>query len=167
MIAFDLSLTATGYAMIDEAGVLKPPELSGVERLQWIRDNVLRLARGDAVVVIEGYSFGSGHKAHNIGELGGVVRVALHEAGHTVVVIPPTSRAKYATGKGNAPKEQVLAEAIRRLGYTGHDHNVSDAMWLLAMAADQYNVAGRVRVPASHRTALKAVTWPAIGKQSK
>lgn len=167
MIAFDLSLTATGYAIPDTVGLLKPPELQGVERLLWIRDNVLHLSRGEKLVIVEGYSFGSGNRAHNMGELGGVVRVALYEAKHAVVVIPPSSRAKYATGKGNAPKEQVLAEAIRRLGYKGHDHNEADAMWLLAMACDHYDAPCRVTVPSGHRAAVKAITWPVIGKQPK
>ena len=119
------------------------------------------------MVVIEGYSFGSGHRAHNMGELGGVVRLALFEKGRVLAVVPPSSRAKYATGKGNAPKEQVLAEAIRRLKYEGHDNNEADAMWLLAMAADQYDAPYRVVVPAGHRVALKSIEWPRLDKQSK
>jgi len=167
IVAFDLSLTATGYASPSAIGLLKPPELNGVARLQWIRDAVLNLTIDAHMVVIEGYSFGSGHRAHNMGELGGVVRLALFEKGRVLAVVPPSSRAKYATGKGNAPKEQVLAEAIRRLKYEGHDNNEADAMWLLAMAADQYDAPYRVVVPAGHRVALKSIEWPRLDKQSK
>ena len=163
IIAFDLSLTATGYATPETVGLLKPPDLNGLARLQWIRDNVVRLAALSMIAVVEGYSFGSGNRAHHLGELGGVVRLALHEAKHPLVVIPPHSQAKYATGKGNAPKEAVLVEAVKRLQYAGHDHNESDALWLLAMACDHYG-APLCAVPEGHRSALAKIEWPDVGK---
>ncbi len=162
IVAFDLSLTATGYATRGTFGVLRPLNLQGVERLRWIRDYVLQLSEGMAVVVLEGYSFGSGNRAHALGELGGVIRLALYEAKLPTVIIPPSCRAKYATGKGNAPKEQVLAEAIRRLRYPGHDNNEADAMWLFAMAADHYAQPQRTVVPAAHRATLKSIEWPVL-----
>ncbi len=175
IVAFDLSLTASGYASVGyradqfdpkgiSIGTLKPPDLDGLPRLQWIRDNVLSLSTSAAVVVVEGYSFGSGHQAHQMGELGGVVRLALHELKRPFVIVPPASRAKYATGKGNAPKDAVLAEAIRRLAYPGHDHNEADALWLLTMAGDHYEQPWRTQVPTGHREALEAITWPKLGK---
>jgi len=166
VIAFDLSLTATGWAGLDGSEILAPPAGvgKGVERLRWIRDSVLELAAGADLVVLEGYSFASkGRAVVSIGELGGVVRLALHEAGLPVVVIPPSSRAKYATGRGNAPKDQVLAEAIRRLGYDGHSHDEADALWLRCMALDAFDLPGKVDMPQVNRTALAGVTWPQVG----
>lgn len=163
-IAFDLSLTATGYATPEGAGLLKPHLMDGLERLQWIRDNVLRLAADAALVIVEGYSFGSGNRAHHLGELGGIVRLAVYEAKHALVVIPPHSRAKYATGKGNAAKEAVLVEAVKRLQYAGYDHNEADAMWLLQMAGDHYATPWRISMPSEHRAALKKIDWPDLSK---
>jgi len=164
VLALDMSLTASGYAGPDGSGVISPPvEVGkGVGRLRWIRDRVLSLADGAGIVVIEGYSFASrGRAIVSIGELGGVIRLALHEAGVPVVEVPPACRAKYATGKGNAPKEAVLVEAVKRLSYDGHDHNEADALWLRAMAADHYRLADRVGVPKVNRTALDRIEWPA------
>lgn len=130
-----------------------------MERLLYLEAAVLDAAAGAGLVVLEGYSFGSrGRAVFDIGELGGVVRLALYRRGIPYVDVPPAALKKYATGRGNAPKEEVLAAAIRRLGYTGHDHNESDAMWLYAMAQDRY--LGYSRVPSTHRAALDAVAWP-------
>lgn len=166
--ALDLSLTSTGWADPQGYGMWKPPAGAdrGVERLVWIRDQVVRLAASASLVVLEGYSYASrGRASISLGELGGVVRLALFEAGVPVVVIPPSSRAKYATGRGNAGKDAVLAEAIRRLGYAGHSCDEADALWLLAMAADRYDLPGKVMVPKTHRAALSGVTWPDLRMQ--
>ena len=46
----------------------------------------------------------------------------------------PQSRAKYATGRGNAPKDQVLAATIKRYPHLDIiDNNAADAV-LLASA---------------------------------
>ncbi len=168
-LALDLSLTATGWAAPGASGVLSPPSgvVRGLERLIWIRDRVLGLVNdhGADVAVLEGYSFGQARgtsQRHSAGELGGIVRVALFEAGIPVVEVAPASLKKYATGKGNAPKEAVLAAAIRRLGFEGHDHNESDALWLLHMALDHFEAPGCVDVPKVHREALTAVQWPHV-----
>lgn len=171
ILALDLSLTATGYAggAAVRPGVLTPPKdaARGPARLAWIRDSVLVLAaHGDSadLVCMEGYSFGQARgssQMHSTGELGGVVRLALWEHRIPYVEIAPGTLKRYATGRGNAPKDEVLVAAVRRLRYDGSDHNVADAMWLLAMALDHYG-APPVQMPAAHRQALAAVQWPEI-----
>jgi hypothetical protein len=124
------------------------------------------------LVVIEGYAFaGGGRKtkggagmpshAHALGELGGVVRLALWEAGVAYVDVAPASLKRYATGKGNAPKAEVMMAAGKRLGYDGHDDNESDALWLWHMAMDAYGCVV-VKMPETHRVALAAVKWPEL-----
>lgn len=160
IVAFDLSLTATGVASDDGVEVLTPPESCsrGIARLRWLRGAILDRA-GD-VNVLEGYSFASkGRAIISLGELGGVVRVALTDAGVQWVDVPPTCRAKYATGKGNASKESVFAEAIRRLGYAGCSNDEADALWLRAMALDHYG-APLCEMPKAQRAALETIRWP-------
>lgn len=184
IIGLDLSLTATGIA--DETGTrCIKPKSKGVERLGEVRDALLRMMHEhvtfDAqficgtgprhcvdmprLVVIEGYSMGrqSGSQgvAQQLGELGGVVRLALFEAGVPFVDVSPASLKKYATGKGNASKDLVYGEAIRRLGYTGQSNDEADAMWLRAMAHDAYGEP-LVKLPALNRTALDGVRWPHV-----
>jgi crossover junction endodeoxyribonuclease RuvC len=167
VLAVDPSLNAMGHAGRGSRGVWIPPKshASGVRRLLWLRDCVLTMAiegRAD-VVVIEGYSFASrGRAVVSLGELGGVLRTALHEHGIPYVEVPPSALKKYATGKGNAGKELVLVEAVKRLGYEGSSTDEADAMWLRQMGMDHYGHPDAVVVPKSNRDALEKVEWPAI-----
>ena len=178
IVGLDLSLTATGIATVAGCEVLRT-DLRGCERLAWLREMVLvacgcfhnadgwqadpyddRLAD---LVVLEDYAYSRANQAHQIGELHGVIRLALHEAEIPVVLVAPTARAKYATGKGNAGKAEVLAAAIRRLGYDGHDDNEADAMWLRQMAIDHYGLTlPSAPMPAANRGALDKVDWPEL-----
>ncbi|MGH6920762.1 MAG: crossover junction endodeoxyribonuclease RuvC, partial [Geminicoccaceae bacterium] len=114
------------------------------------------------IVVIEGAAFGvaRGNALVSLGELRGVVRVALFEAGLPVVEVAPASLKRYASGRGNASKADVLVAAVKRLGYTGSSDDEADALWLLAMALDQYDEI-RSPVPKAQREALSRVGWPA------
>jgi Holliday junction resolvasome RuvABC endonuclease subunit len=165
IIAFDLSLSCTGWADAEECGVLIPPSVHarGIDRLRWIRDAVLERAYGNGLAVLEGYSFASkGRAIISLGELGGVVRCALADAGIPSIDVAPASRALFATGKGNASKEHVLTEAVRVFGYPGHSNDEADALWLRQMALDFY-AAPAPALTATKRKALAAVTWPDLG----
>ena len=109
-IGLDLSLTSTGVS-VDGATFSIKPKTRGVERLVEISERVVNHAINSkcSAAIIEGYSFGSKFsRAHSLGELGGVVKVALYKAGFLVVEVPPKCRAKFATGNGNSNKEDVL-----------------------------------------------------------
>jgi hypothetical protein len=174
VVALDLSLTSTGVA--DRNGTRRIcPKSTGAARLAEVRDAVLSTCHDGAarhlmrgcigicgnhpdLVVIEGYSYGSGNSAHQVGELGGVVRLALHEAGIRYEVVPPASLKLYACGVGNAGKDDVLLAAVRRLGYEGKSKDEADAYWLYALAM---HALGEpiVEVPKAHLRALKALPW--------
>jgi Holliday junction resolvasome RuvABC endonuclease subunit len=165
VLGLDLSLTCTGAAGRNGTGTFKSLH-RGMQRLAQLRDAVLLAASGPGdpvdLVVIEDYAF---HKAdahaHALGELGGVVRLALFEAGVPYVDVKASSVKKYATGKGNAPKEGMLAAAIRRLDYQGQSFDEVDALWLRAMALDHYGEP-LVEMPGLNRSALAAVPWPEL-----
>lgn len=170
--AFDLSLTSTGWARSSdsalpsgfhwESGVLKP-EGTGVRRLWMALHAITGIARGCDVVVLEGYAHGAKHQTHQLGELGGVVKLGFYQSNIPVVVVPPTKLKKFATGKGSGKKEAPFAEAIRRLGYDGYSHDEADALWLLQMAIHHYKLPGLVELPKLHLTALyDEVKWPRI-----
>lgn len=81
VLAVDLSLTRTGLCDADGPTTYAAGG-DGLARLAAIRDRVLGAAADAELVAIEGYSFGSkGRAVVSIGELGGVVRLALAEAG--------------------------------------------------------------------------------------
>lgn len=174
VLGLDLSLTSTGVAHVDGTpDRLAPPRLTGMERLAWLRSEVHRLVlqqrltseRLVDLVVIEGYAMGSKRQSHSYatGELGGVIRLMLHTSLIPYVEVAPASLKKYATGKGNASKDEVLAEAIRRLQYQGANNDEADAMWLRQMALCAYAEPDFVGMPATNRSALTVVDWPVIG----
>jgi Holliday junction resolvasome RuvABC endonuclease subunit len=164
IIGLDLSLTATGVATPAGTFALDPQRRRGPERLDFIATQIRQVCDGARLVAVEGYSFGSrASHAHALGELGGVVRWLLWRCGIPYVDVPPASVKKYACGKGNSSKEEVLAAAIRRGGmlFEGSDNNRADSFWLRAMAMDYYGEPV-VTVPAEHRKALATLRWPAL-----
>ena len=139
ILALDLSLTATGWAITpDHFGVERTAgTFRGTERLleyrHWLRQMLLP---GFNQAVIEGYAYGRHNKAHQIGELGGVVRLTLQEEDVPYLEVPPTVLKKYATGRGNAPKPDMRMELYKRSGLDVADDNAVDALWLLAVARE-------------------------------
>ena len=168
-IGLDLSLTSTGFACgeIRSAVAVKT---KGPERLVQVTEAILDLATaidGDKVCIIEGYAFASRNsQAHSIGELGGVVRVELWKRDIPYVEVPPTVRAKFATGKGNASKGEVLSAVSARTGITwvgkGAD-DICDAFVLEEMGLT-YLKRQRYEWPSLNRSALEKVDWTPISK---
>jgi crossover junction endodeoxyribonuclease RuvC len=133
VVGIDPSLTATGFCVAEknynQTGLLSP-RTHGVERLIYIYSNILTLCRDAALVTIEGYAHNRQNQAHQMGELGGVLRVALTEAGIKWVSVAPTALKKFATGKGNANKETVAVGVFKGWGREFPNNNEADAFVL-------------------------------------
>lgn len=71
------------------------------------------------------------HSAVALGELHGVIRVALfhalNEPGRYPIKVPPTVVKKYATGKGNAKKNEVMLAAYKHWGVEFQSDNMADS----------------------------------------
>jgi crossover junction endodeoxyribonuclease RuvC len=176
VIGLDLSLTSTGVATVGhtDAGItytthtLRPPRGSdrGHRRLAWLLDQIVH-EHSTAVdlIAIEGPSFGSpssqqkGH--HERAGLWWLVAHALWKRDVPVGVIPPAAVKKYATGKGNAGKDEVLSAVVRRFTEFDGGNDQADALVLASMAADHLG-SPVVDMPATHRAALVKVEWPEL-----
>jgi crossover junction endodeoxyribonuclease RuvC len=114
-------------------------------------------------VVVEGPSYGSqgaqqGH--HERAGLWWMVADKMSSTKAQWIVVAPTSLKKYATGKGNASKDQVLSAAINRYReFPVDDNNVADALVLAAMGRDALGIP-LATVPKVNRDALDKVQWP-------
>lgn len=183
-VALDPSLTKTGVAIgeLDDDGahvltttVKTSERLRGAARLHTILVGLSKLIlqpRRADLVAIENYAFGKANQAHQLGELGGVVRLWLYEKKIPFVVVPPAVLKGIATGKGggkNASKDHVLTEAVRRLDYRGADNNQADAGWLLTMMFEHYHGTAvslqsgePVDLPKANREWVAKVAWPAL-----
>ncbi len=158
-IGADLSLTSTGFSGFGESGAVAT-NLKGIERLHFISTTLLNVAKKSPttpVFIIEGYSFSSRNsQAHSIGELGGVVRYRLWEQGIKFVDIPPTCRAKFATGRGNASKTEVMSSISARTGIVFSGKGADDICdaWILEEIGLYMLGKSRFAWPASHTDAL-------------
>lgn len=86
---------------------------------------------------IEGYAYSAKGAVFNLGELGGVLRLALYKRGIPTIEVPPTYLKKFMTGKGTSPKNLMLKEAYKTYGVDIDDDNECDA-FALALVAQQY-----------------------------
>jgi len=140
IIGIDASLTGTGVAVLED-GSLRTERIeskkTGPERLIEIRSLVCRISLGADLVAIEGYAFAKPNQAHQIGELGGVLRVMSHELGLWVLEVAPSQVKKFATGKGNAKKEEMAVGIFKRWGREFKTNDEADA-FVLALIGQVY-----------------------------
>lgn len=162
-VGLDLSLTSTGYSCGDNQKVLNT-KTRGPERLFIISTLLLEELQSveNPIVLIEGYSFASRNsQAHSIGELGGVVRVMLWSNKIPYVEIPPTVRAKFATGKGNASKGEVVSAISARTGIVWSGSGADDLCdaWILEECGLLKLGRPRFEWPVLNKSALDKVDW--------
>jgi Holliday junction resolvasome RuvABC endonuclease subunit len=152
ILGLDLSLRSTGYCLLDDDWVVwhgvVGSDHAGVERLAMF-DNWIRLTLGIAHlgriavsrfsdpinldhVAIEGYSFASQFRGPELGELGGVIKLAIHQARIPMTIVPPSTWKKTLCGKGNVDKRQASVEISKRYAVEFAKEDTLDA-WAVAM----------------------------------
>lgn len=162
-VGLDLSLRSTGIAANENPIVLQT-DLTGMRRLAWLRDGIIDLVAhvSNPAVFVEGYSFASRNsQSHAAGELGGVVRLALWEQGIPYVDIPPTSRAKFATGRGNAAKSEVVSAVSARTGivWSGRGGDDRCDAWILREMGRSWLGVTEWDWPKVNLSALDKIDW--------
>jgi crossover junction endodeoxyribonuclease RuvC len=147
-MGIDPSLTSTGVCVIYKGGchaftLVPHKSLKAEARLAWFELEFEKLLERFTIrnVAIEGYSFGSKGAAFNIGEHGGVLRLALFKHAPSWSVVPPQTLKKFATGSGGADKEAVSKELYKRFGVDLIQNDAVDAagLALFAMALDGHS----------------------------
>jgi len=110
-------------------------EKSDPHRFLDIANSVIELLEKDDIVCIEGFSYGSKGAAVSIQYgIGWSIRSALVQKGMTYIEVPPTTVKKFATGKGNAKKEDMVLPIYKRWGFEHKSDNVRDAFVLAKIA---------------------------------
>jgi crossover junction endodeoxyribonuclease RuvC len=163
----DLSLTGTGICdgkttwLQRSKGVKGASLADRADRLNDLAHRILEDLAGAQLVVVEGPAMGSntGHM-HDRSGLWWLVVHGLRGRGISVVEVPPSCLKRYATGKGNASKGEVIEAVTRRFPEveTGGDDNRCDALVLAAMGHDRLAMPLTV-MPAAHRASLESVRW--------
>lgn len=176
ILGIDLSLTRTGIAILDGDGIAvthitskgrtgaTPTESAA--RLDRLCTELGRLLDGlgtIALVAIEAPAMAHANAGTSLlnGLWWSFVR-ELWARGLPVAAIPPTSLKTYATGKGNAGKDEVLLSVARRFPSVSIETNdQADAVVLAAMGWHHAIGQSWVELPATHTRALAKVQWPA------
>jgi crossover junction endodeoxyribonuclease RuvC len=155
VIGLDLSLTGTGLVVLDSTGKVHEAmtissKLRDMERLAYIRGIIGQmLTKHDPrLACLEGYSMGSrAGQLASIGELGGVVKLLLHRNKYRYAIAAPTQLKKFASGKGNCMKDEIMMHVFKRWGYEAKDNNQSDAYVLARIALGLEGMAEGLTVP--------------------
>ena len=170
-LGLDLSLTSTGISVSGTTLTISS-KLKGPARLDEISQQILSTISTHKVdaVIMEGYSFASRNsQAHSIGELGGVVRLRLWENQIPYVEVPPTCRAKFATGRGNAAKTEVMSAISARTGIVWSGKGADDQCdaWILEEMGFTHLGIARFDWPQLHKTALDKIDWTPLSGYSR
>ncbi|MFI6228904.1 hypothetical protein ACIBCR_16495 [Micromonospora echinospora] len=160
VVGLDLSITATGIAWCDGTTYTVTTKATGDRRLVAIVSEVSRAVEGRGIHLVVIEDLPTHAKAAGItGMVHGAVRAWLIDHNVPYALITPASLKKYATGKGNAGKPDMAVAAYKRLNREPADDNQVDALWLRAAGLDHLGHP-LAPMPATHRAALDAVTWP-------
>ena len=141
ILSVDPSYTGTGLMLLDtDTGralnqrLVKTNEsLTTIQRVNQIIQEIKSFTSPVTVLdlrVIEGFSFGSANKAHQMGYLGYRIREYFDfesEWDCPVIEPSPNQVKKFATNKATAGKELVMKEVYKRWGFDTDDNNLSDA----------------------------------------
>ncbi|MFJ8145998.1 hypothetical protein ACIQ6R_13090 [Streptomyces sp. NPDC096048] len=162
----DISLTGTGIATlggttrVPTTGRRRDTITQRRNRMRHILDAVLTEVGLVDLACVEGPSHHSvGGSVWDRGGLWWLIVDGLCARDIPVAVVPPMSRAKYATGKGNSRKAAVLDAAQRRYGAILPTDDEADALILRAMGMEWLGTP-LAEVPDGHRAALAGVQWP-------
>src|SRR5699024_7359548 len=139
-VGLDLS-TKTGLVILDESGqVVKAEEITTKEkndpqRMIILTEKIMSNLKDDDVIAIEGFSYGSRGRGISFQfGYGYAVRIALFTANKPFSIVTPSQVKKYATGKGNSSKDNMILPIFKKWEFEDDSDNVRDAYVLSQIA---------------------------------
>ena len=144
-IGLDLSLTHTGYAILNQdgkvlaSGVIKSKpsgdtHLAETQRIVKIAEEAVQKIdefkeEGEGILVsIEGLAFmAQGTSLVQLAGLNYLVRILLAEFGWPFMIVAPTTLKKFITGSGKGDKDMMMLHVYKNYGFEALDNNENDA----------------------------------------
>lgn len=169
-VGVDQSLNASGICVLTSDGAVQTlltvehKEGGAIDvKLLSIRRAVISAISGCSFGAMEGYAYDSVHRAFDLGEVAGTVKVAMleHQVGY--VVVPPVTLKLYATGLSHASKDDMVA-AAKAEGVDPSNDNEADAFFLARVARDFAQGTAKKR---REMEAIHSLKLSASGKQRK
>lgn len=139
ILGLDISLSATGWALIEPSGHLlamgtikSKPNTDRFNRFDSILATIIKVSSLKTIqlAVIEGYSFSSFGKVFDIAELSGIIKYEFWKNKIHFIEVPPSTLKKFVTGKGNSDKNIMMQKAFKQWGVEFSDDNACDAFCL-------------------------------------
>lgn len=172
VIGIDLSLTCTGIAIITPDEVTTQRVVSRGKADATLEQRTMRLHNlaldisntvwdsQPALVLIEAPAFSRSNPGmHDRSGLWWMIVQMLDSL--VVVEVTPGSRAKYATGRGNASKDDVLSAVVRRyLSVDVNGNDEADSLCIAALGARWLGCPIDDPMPKANLEAMKGVHWP-------
>lgn len=126
--------TKTGIVILNKAGnVILEKEITTTikaepDRFMDIANQVLKHIKKDDKVCIEGFSYGSrGRGVSTQYGIGWIIRALLVKGNINYKEVTPGQLKKFATGKGNTSKDNMILPIYKKWGYEHDSDNVRDA----------------------------------------
>ena len=125
---------------------------------QWLQDNLDYAEEHWTLedTALEGTVLAS-HAALVLGELSAVVRMAIfdhfeeEDPRRFPLKVPPMTLKKYAAGKGNAKKQEMLLQIYKRWGIEFNDDNAADSYALARLV-------GKISIDAVEKTVVEQMS---------
>src|SRR5690625_3467806 len=161
-VGVDPSTTGTGLVILDKKGnVMIEKEITTKEkedpqRFIDIADQVINHIDFDDKVLIEGFSYGSrGRGVSTQYGVGWIIRALLVEEHINYIEVSPGGLKKFATGKGNTSKDNMILPIFKRWNFEDDSDNVRDAYELAQMGRA---LDGLEKTTKYQKEALKAIS---------
>ena len=142
-IGIDQSLRGTGVAVLED-DILVPVLLHRIEtkalravtRLAAIRDAIKDLLIGyqPVLTAMEGYSYGSTGRVFELGEAGGVIKLALYDQQRQFLIVPPSSLKLFVADDGAADKAKMARCTLAKWKRKIDQDDLCDAYGLARVA---------------------------------
>lgn len=136
--------TKLGLVILDEAGQvvfekeIKTTEKQDPQRFIALSESVLLHLQPDDKIMIEGFSYGS--KGAGVSTQYGVgwqIRADLVRRGFTYTEVTPSGLKKFASGKGNTKKDNLVIPIFKKWSYESDSDNIRDAYVLARIGMAQ------------------------------
>lgn len=163
IIGIDLSITATGITTPDGPQLIQTKSTQDdLTRYRTIIEAIqqpVKTLQPDLIVIEAPIKTRQSNiRTH---ALHGIVRWTLQT--EPLIYVVPSTLKKYATGKGNANKIDMIIAARERLKIDTNDDNIADSAWLYTLGLDLLNHPP-VTLPKTHRQAMDTLyeTYPGL-----
>ena len=137
-LGLDLSLTATGFYLIKDGGKDEYLEINtnpedfdnDIERADYIASKIVDSIKNENITFIAMEDYFTGKQPQSViklATLGTVVRMRLLDAGYSYMTFAVSQIKKFETGKGVAPKDNMLKSVYKRHNLDTASNNIADA----------------------------------------